>query len=354
VKIVSVVGARPQFIKAAPISRFLREKHNEVLVHTGQHYDENMSDVFFADLDIPPPKYNLGIGSASHGVQTGAMLRAIEEVLIRESPNWVLVYGDTNSTLAGSLAAAKLNIDIAHIEAGLRSYNRSMPEEINRILTDHLSTLLLCPSQVAVTNLAREGIIRNVYMVGDVMADALAFSRFRSQGKSKILDQLKLKEKDYLLATVHRAENTDDVKRINNILSAFSRLDEYIVFPVHPRTRRVIESSSIIEDISNIHMIEPVGYLDMIRLEDGARMILTDSGGIQKEAYWLRVPCVTLRDETEWVETVEAKWNVLVGANPERIMEAVRSFVPPASHPQLYGGGCSAQRCVELFDRYIT
>ncbi len=357
-KIVSIVGARPQFIKAAPVSRVLRRQHTEVLVHTGQHYDDAMSAVFFEELDIPMPDYNLGVGSGPHGAQTGEMLARIEEVLLAEKPDWALVYGDTNSTLAGALAAAKLHIPVAHVEAGLRSFNRAMPEEINRVVADHLSDLLLCPSQTAVNNLTAEGIARGVHLVGDVMADALALATERSRSHSGVLARLGLAERSYLLATVHRAENTDDPACLRNILAAFTELDETIVFPLHPRTRKVLENEGILSNlqsaICNLQLIDPLGYLDMVRLEQSARMILTDSGGMQKEAYWSGVPCVTLRDETEWVETVEAGWNVLVGADMARIVQAVRSFTPPAARPALYGDGRAAERIATVLQLSIA
>ncbi len=343
-KIVTVVGARPQFIKAAPVSRVLRQTHSEILIHTGQHYDENMSAVFFAELGLPRPDVNLGVGSGSHGAQTAAMLAGIEAVLLAEKPDRVLVYGDTNSTLAGALAAAKLHIPVAHVEAGLRSFNQKMPEEINRVLTDHISDLLFCPSQTAVDNLAAGGITRGVHLVGDVMADALLWAAEHARAESTILEQVGVQEKGYLLATVHRAENTNDPVRLRAILDAFAALDELIVFPIHPRTRKCIENLTPKSKIQNLKSIDPVGYLDMVRLEQAARMILTDSGGIQKEAYWLGVPCVTLRDETEWVETVEAGWNVLTGAETARIVAAVRDFAPPEKWPALYGDGRAAER----------
>jgi len=296
-KIVSIIGARPQFIKAAAISRELRQEHTEFLVHTGQHYDDNMSAIFFDELDIPEPDINLGVGSGLHGQQTARMLVEIEKILLDEKPNWVLVYGDTNSTLAGALAASKLHIPVAHVEAGLRSFNKDMPEEINRILTDHVSDLLLCPSQTAIDNLAYEGITKGVHLVGDVMYDALMFAVERAEIKSTILKKLGIKEKTYLLATVHRAENTDDEKRLKNILDAFDALDEPIIFPVHPRTKKAMQKIGYLP-AKHIQLIEPVGYMDMVILAKSARMVLTDSGGLQKESYWLGVPCITLRDET--------------------------------------------------------
>ncbi len=349
-KVVSIVGARPQFIKAAAVSRVLRSAHTEVLLHTGQHYDDDMSAIFFRELEIPEPEYNLGVGSGSHGWQTGQMLTEIEKVLLDERPDWVLVYGDTNSTLAGALAASKLHIPVAHVEAGLRSFNRRMPEEINRVLTDHAADLLLCPSQTAVDHLANEGIRAGVYLVGDVMSDALAFAAARAPQRSTILERLGLEEGGYLVATVHRAENTDDPGRLRAILGAFNALDEPLVFPVHPRTRHAMQHLEAVP-APHVQFIEPLGYLDMVRLMQAARVILTDSGGIQKEAYWLGVPCVTLRDETEWVETVEAGWNVIVGADGRRILRAVQSLAPPAERPDLYGDGQAAGRCVGLLQQ---
>lgn len=351
-KVVSIVGARPQFIKAAPLSRALRRKHVEVLVHTGQHYDDNMSAVFFQELDIPKPDYNLGVGSGPHGAQTGEMLAHIEKVLLSERPDWTLVYGDTNSTLAGALAAAKLHIKVAHVEAGLRSFNRSMPEEINRVIVDHISDLLLCPSQTAVDNLVAEGITRGVHWVGDVMAEALAFAAERAQSRSDVLTRLNLTERRYLLATVHRAENTDDTARLRNILAAFDALGEPVIFPVHPRTRKIIEAMAY-APAPQVCLIEPVSYLDMVMLEQSARMILTDSGGIQKEAYWLGVPCVTLREETEWVETVQAGWNMLAGTDAERIVETVRSLAPPVKHLTLYEDRHAAEQITLLLEHKI-
>lgn len=343
-KIVTVVGARPQFIKAGPVSRELRKRHTEILVHTGQHYDENMSDVFFRELDIPDPAYHLNVGSGTHGVQTAAMLTGIEGILLDEKPDWVLIYGDTNSTLAGALAAAKLHIPVAHVEAGLRSFNRSMPEEINRVMADHISGLLFCPSQAAVDNLRAEGVTEGVHLVGDVMHEALLFAVERSKGRSDVLQRLGLSEKRFLMATVHRAENTDEPVRLSSILSALSQLNEPVIFPVHPRTRKAIGNSGFKSQVPALRLLDPLGYLDMVRLMSSARMILTDSGGIQKEAYWLGVPCVTLRDETEWVETVAAGWNVLTGADTARIVKAVSRHVVPAARPPLYGDGHAADR----------
>jgi UDP-N-acetylglucosamine 2-epimerase len=346
-KVVSIVGARPQFIKAAAVSRELRKRHQEILVHTGQHYDYQMSGIFFDGLNVPAPEVNLEVGSGSHAVQTGAMLKGIEDVLVAERPDWLLTYGDTNSTLAGVLAASKLGLPSVHVEAGLRSFNRSMPEEVNRVVADHLSDLLLCPSDVAVRNLAAEGITQNVHLVGDVMLDVLNWARARiAEQPPAIVEGMGLARRRYLLATTHRSENTDDPARLSNILNALNSLEEPVVFPVHPRTRRAIQGTAC-RLRPQVRMIDPVGYLEMIALAESARMILTDSGGLQKEAYWLRVPCLTLRDETEWVETVEAGWNRLVGADPKKVIEAVCSFAPNGMHPVLYGDGSAAVGCVD-------
>jgi len=348
VKIVSIVGARPQFIKAAAVSRLLRQDHQEVLVHTGQHYDYEMSGIFFDGLELPVADKNLGVGSGSHGAQTAGMLQGIEEVLAAARPDCLLIYGDTNSTLAGALAASKLSVPVAHIEAGLRSYNRRMPEEVNRVVADHLSNLLLCPSEVAVRNLAAEGVTRNVHVIGDVMLDVLNWARQRlAANPSSIHQRLGVRERQYLVATVHRSENTDDPSRLAGILDSFNTADETIVWSVHPRTRRVVADAGM-QIEPHVRMIEPVGYLDMVALTGGARMVLTDSGGLQKEAYWLGVPCLTMRDETEWVETVEAGWNTLVGAESQKITPAVRSFTPASERPQLYGDGHAAAKCIEL------
>ena len=351
-KIATILGARPQFIKAAPVTKALRAKgHRELIIHTGQHYDDEMSEVFFRDLKLPSPDYNLAVGSGPHGKQTGQMLIRIEEVLLAEKPDWMLVYGDTNSTLAGALAACKLQIPLAHVEAGLRSFNRGMPEEHNRVLTDHCADLLFCPTQTAVNNLAWEGVTKSVHLVGDTMYDAvLEFGKIANQ-RSKILHDLKLAPKSYLLATVHRPYNTDNPKKLRSIINAFIQIREPIVFPVHPRTQRKIEEfelNCVKSNDCNLKLIAPVGYLDMLSLEQNARMILTDSGGMQKEAYFFRVPCITLRPETEWVETVEKGWNVLVGCDPGRIVGATRTTWPREEGGAFYGDGSAAQRIVGL------
>lgn len=351
-KILTVVGARPQFVKAAAVSRILREKHTEILVHTGQHYDERMSDVFFRELGIPEPDYNLEVGSAGHSVQTGEMLIRMEPIFEKEKPDWVLVYGDTNSTLAGALVASKLNIPIAHVEAGLRSFNREMPEEINRVLTDHISQLLFCPAQKAVDNLKLEGVTSGVHIVGDVMYDAVLRHSEAAEKKSTILKSLELTSKQYLLATVHRASNVDDTNTLLNILDTFAMLGETVVFPIHPRTRKAIQAAGFSLG-GNIKLIDPVGYLDMLWLEKNSRLILTDSGGVQKEAYWFGTPCVTLREETEWVETVDAGWNVVVGTERERILTAVQNGPLPIVHPNLFGAGDASQKIVQLLESGI-
>jgi UDP-N-acetylglucosamine 2-epimerase len=348
VKILTIVGARPQFVKAAAVSRVLRQRHHEILLHTGQHYDYEMSGIFFDGLELPPPDVNLEVGSGTHGQQTGSMLKGIEDALVSNRPDALLIYGDTNSTVAGALAAAKLCIPVVHVEAGLRSFNRRMPEEVNRVVADHLSDLLLCPSQTAVDNLASEGVTRNVHLVGDVMLDVLNWARTRvSTRVPAILRHLGLEPGEYQIATVHRGENTDNPDRLAGILSAFNALDHPVVFPVHPRVRKMIGATGQIK--AHVRLIKPLGYLEMVALSGAAKAILTDSGGLQKEAYWLGVPCVTLRDETEWVETVQAGWNRLVGADEASIVDAVRRFTPPTARPSLYGDGQAASHCVDLF-----
>jgi UDP-GlcNAc3NAcA epimerase len=354
-KIVSVIGARPQFIKAAPVSRALRERAGvtEVLVHTGQHYDDNMSAVFFRELDIAHPQHNLGIGSGPQGAQTGRMLGAIEEVLLSERPDWVIVYGDTNSTLAGALAAAKLHIPIAHVEAGLRSFNRAMPEEINRLVADHVADLLLAPTRAAVDNLAREGIAStSIALVGDVMYDAVLQYGRRAEAQSTALERCAVTRGQYVLATVHRAENTDDPARLGAIVSALRRLSDEIpvILPLHPRTRRAAEAAGLDLGGQRLRIVEAVGYLDMVMLERHARMIATDSGGVQKEAYFSRVPCITLRTETEWVELVESGWNTLVPpVDPESVLRGLRSGlgVKPGPWRPFYGDGNAASAIAE-------
>ena len=360
-KIVTILGARPQFIKSAPVSRAIQDHNlknpdnqvNEIIVHTGQHYDDNMSAIFFEELNIPKPNVNLGVGSGSHGWQTAQMLIRIEEILIEQKPKWVMIYGDTNSTLAGALAAIKLHIPVAHVESGLRSFNREMPEEHNRVIVDHCSDMLFCPTQTAVENLSKEGITHGVHLVGDTMYDSVLQFVSSARQKSTIMNDLGLKPKGYLLATIHRPYNTDVPENLLNIISAFIEIGKPVVFPVHPRTKQKIAAlNNALQakgGANNVLAIEPVGYLDMLVLEENAYSILTDSGGMQKEAYFMCVPCVTLRPETEWVETVEAGWNVVVGANREKIVNAVNSFKSNDKRPDLYGDGQAGEKILEFF-----
>ena len=356
-KILSVVGARPQFIKAAPVSKAIRKHFCEILVHTGQHYDDNMSHIFFDELNIPRPDYDLEVGSGHHGYQTGRIMERLEKILVEEKPDMVLVYGDTNSTLAGALSATKLDIPVGHIEAGLRSYNRAMPEEVNRILSDHCSNILFCPTRTAVLNLEKEGIQKQVFQTGDVMYDAsLMFSKM-AEKDSSILSKLQCSTKSYLLCTIHRAENTDVKNRLKHIVKALIRSEKKIIFPVHPRTLKNLKSCNLLEIIGNakhVHLINPVGYPDMIQLEKNAIKILTDSGGIQKEAYFYAVPCVTLRDETEWIETVEDGWNILAGADDQAIIKAVNDFMPQHKQTKAFGDGTAGTKITKLIYKYVV
>ncbi len=351
-KILTVVGARPQFIKAAAISRVMQgladQGISEVMIHTGQHYDEKMSRVFFDELEIPEPKYNLGIAAGTHGEMTGRMLASIEKVLLDEKPDWLLVYGDTNSTIAGALAAAKVHVPIAHVEAGLRSFNMRMPEEINRIVTDRISKLLFCPTDTAVENLKTEGMTGNVLNVGDVMYDQALFFGEKAQ-HSKVLDVLKLSPGNFILVTCHRAENTDDRSRLTEIVRALEELAQQVkvVFPLHPRTRKLLDQYGLAEQMKNVLVTDPLPFLDMVALERSAKVILTDSGGVQKEAFFYNVPCVTMRDETEWVETVELGWNTITGASRERIVNAVWDNTPTRRHSAApYGDGSASKKIV--------
>lgn len=343
-RIASIVGARPQFVKVAVVSRALRRLHEELIIDTGQHYDYNMSAQFFDDLNIPAADYHLEVGSGSHGAQTGRMLEAIEKVLLKERFDTVIVYGDTNSTLAGALAAAKLHIPVAHVEAGLRNFDQAMPEEINRVLSDHLSCRLYCPTETACRNLNKEGVTRGVELVGDVMYDLLIQVQPElAQRTERLLHSFHLAPQSYALVTVHRAVNADNPEAMRGIADGLNRLEMPVIFPVHPRTRARLDRYDITWE-KHIQLIEPIGYLDMMALGSTAYRILTDSGGLQKEAFLLRVPCVTLREETEWVETVEAGWNVLVGTHWEEIVKAVDRPAPELPMCNPFGQGDAAQR----------
>jgi UDP-N-acetylglucosamine 2-epimerase (non-hydrolysing) len=348
-KIASVVGARPQFIKCAPLSREIRKHHQEILIHTGQHYDYGMSEIFFEELDIPKPNYNLGIGSAMQGEQTGKMIIAIEKVLMEEAPDMVLVYGDTNSTLAAALAASKLHIKLAHVESGLRSFDRMMPEEINRVITDHVSNQLFCPTFTAIRNLENEGIVNGAFLVGDVMIDALKFNIGLARAKSRVLERFEIRPNDYIVATIHRPSNSDDMDHMQNIVQALGESGKRVILPLHPRTKNALQVHGIWREMpENVMVVDPVGYLDMIRLLSSAEKIVTDSGGIQKEAYAMRVPCITVRDSTEWTETVEDGWNILVKAKKEDLLRAIDDFQPPEEQSEPFGDGNASRKIVQI------
>ena len=377
-KLLSIIGARPQFVKAAMIVDAVKRRNRgvasachrirHILVHTGQHYDHSMSGVFFDELRLPHPDHQLGVGSGSQGAQTGAMLERIEKVLLAEKPDSVMVYGDTNSTVAGALAATKLHIRLAHLESGLRSFNRRMPEEINRVASDHMSDILFCPTQTAVENLRREGITRNVFETGDVMLDAVIFYRGKAQERKKLLQRLRVEAKEYALATIHRAENTDSPERLSELLETLASLDHPVVFPMHPRvrdrlrkTREFRHVSRVLQEAKNLRIIEPVSYLDMLALETNARLILTDSGGVQKEAFFAAVPCLTLREETEWTETLVDGWNQLVGTAQDKIRAGFeeiwsRSAKRNGHHPNWnsFGEGRAADRTVAVLGEAVS
>ncbi|GLV55958.1 UDP-N-acetyl glucosamine 2-epimerase [Dictyobacter sp. S3.2.2.5] len=346
-RFASIVGARPQFIKMAPVSVLLRQHHEEIIIHTGQHYDYMLSTNFFKELSIPEPDYSLECGSGTHGVQTGKMLAAIEQVLIKEQVDWVIVYGDTNSTLAAALAAAKLHIPIAHIEAGLRSFDRAMPEEINRIVTDHISDRLFCPTESAHQQLLKEGITQGVSVVGDVMYDTLLSIQPRLVDHARsLLASLGLTPGNYMLTTIHRAANTDNAAAMQSIAAALNKVEMPVLFPAHPRTKACLQHYQI-QLSSHVRLLEPVGYLDMLALQYAAYRILTDSGGIQKEAFLLGVPCITLREETEWIETVQSGWNILAGSHWQAILDAVAQPAPQPPQHNPFGQGDAAQRIVQ-------
>jgi len=396
-KIVSIVGARPQFIKLAPLARAV-QKHNKsnskykikhLIIHTGQHYDYEMNKIFFDELSIQEPDYNLGVGSGSHGWQTGKIMERAEDVLKKVKPNWVLVYGDTNSTLGGAVAATKLHIPVVHIEAGLRSYNKKMPEEINRVLTDHCSNILFCPTENAVTHLKKEGftnILNNgklinsssykltpanfrfpiVINAGDIMYDTLLICLEIEERKSTILEKLKLKPKEYYLATIHRPENTDNKDTLRNIIEALIEISKYrrVIFPIHPRTKKKLETFHIIPlDFNQLHLLDPISYFDMLIIEKNAKQILTDSGGMQKEAYILKVPCITLRNETEWIETVESGWNILIETADKNILKTIEHILKKnqdasffsnkdSKKPDYYGNGDTACQIIRLLTHF--
>ncbi len=353
-KVASVLGARPQFVKAAPLSReIIAAGHEELLIHTGQHYDYLMSQVFFDELGIRAPDVNLEVGSGPHARQTGEIMIRLEEALSAHRPDRVIIFGDTNSTLAGAITTAKLRIPLAHVEAGLRSFNMDMPEEQNRVLADHCSDLLFCPTQTAVDNLKKEGLTRGVHLVGDPMCDALRIFSELAMDRSRALSDLGLTPREYLVATVHRPYNTDIPENLTAILQAFMDIGDTLVFPVHPRARKQIDllgdETCMRLKASAVKLVEPLGYLDMLVLQQNARMILTDSGGVQKEAYILGVPCVTLRPETEWIETVETGWSVLAGADRATIVRLAKEPVPSdRPRPPIFGDGYASRRIVEL------
>lgn len=353
-KILTVVGARPQFIKCAPVSRAIRTKYKEVLVHTGQHYDDVMSKQFFQELNIPEPDFDLKIGSGPHGEQTGRMMIELEKVVLREQPDGVIVYGDTNSTLAGALVASKLHIRLAHIEAGLRSFNKLMPEEQNRICTDHLSDILFCPTATALKNLADEGLKKNAYNTGDVMLDATI--QYANKAASELGSSARAQYGDgtYYYFTLHRQENTDDVERFITIISIIGKARHRVVFPIHPRTRKVIDTQRIVLP-ENVIPIGPVGYLESLRLQKNAAIVITDSGGIQKEAYFQRVPCITMRDETEWIETVSDGFNVIAGMDAEKFRAAEERYLtqPLPSGNAHFGNGTASEQILSILSSQI-
>jgi UDP-N-acetylglucosamine 2-epimerase len=353
-RIVTIIGNRPQFVKAAAVSRRLREHHDELLVHTGQHYDDELSRIFFDELGVPAPDRELGAGSGTNSAQTARILAALEPVLEEAKPDLTLVYGDTNSTLAGALASAQAGVPVAHVESGMRSFDRAMPEELNRVLTDHASHLLLCSTETAVANLEREGVAGEVRLVGDVMADVSLAFRDIAEQRSRAVEERGLEPGGYLVVTAHRAGNVDDPGRLSRLVELLESLPLPAVFPLHPRTRSRLEESGLLERLERADGLElaaPLGYLDFLKLVRHARAVLTDSGGVQKEAYLLGVQCVTLRDTTEWVETVQAGWNELVDLDPSAALSALERR-PPAERPELYGGGHAAERVVDEVTAY--
>ncbi len=355
-KIVHIVGARPQFIKMSSLFSVLKDSYDQVIIHTGQHYDFDMSDIFFDQLNIPEPDYNLEIGSGKHGEQTAKIIIRLEEKLIKEKPSIVIVYGDTNSTLGAAIACSKLNIPIAHVEAGVRSFNRKMPEEINRIITDKVSTLHFAPTKTAVDNLAKEGIKGLVFNTGDIMYDILKKNLTKIEHRKSLLKEYNLKEGEYVLVTIHREANTDR-ENLEKIVSALSLIEEPVIFPLHPRTKKRLVQYNLLHKLigkRNIQIINPVGYIEMLILEKFSKLIVTDSGGIQKEAYIIGIPCITLREETEWIETVNDGWNIIVGNDAKKILEGVKEFHPRGRRKNVFGDGNSALNMKKIITSYLN
>ncbi|HHD82974.1 UDP-N-acetylglucosamine 2-epimerase (non-hydrolyzing) [candidate division WOR-3 bacterium] len=355
-KVIHVVGARPQFIKMAPLYNALRENLKQVIIHTGQHYDFDMSDIFFDQLNIPEPDYNLEVGSGKHGEQTAKIITRLEEKLLKEQPSLVILYGDTNSTLGAAIACSKLHFPMVHVEAGVRSFNRKMPEEINRIVTDKVADIHFAPTKTAVNNLEKEGINRFVYNTGDIMYDILKMNLTKIEHKKSLIRQYNLSEGEYILVTVHREVNTDR-ERLENVISALSQIEEPVVFPLHPRTKKRLVQYNLLHKLigkRNMQIISPVGYIEMLILEKFARLIITDSGGIQKEAYIIGIPCITLREETEWVETVDDGWNILVGNDETKILEGIKEFHPRGRRKNIFGDGNSAINMKKIILAYLN
>lgn len=353
-KIVSIIGARPQFVKAAVVSKEIRKYHNEIIIHTGQHYDNGLSYVFFYQLKIPEPDYNLGIGSGTHAYQTGEMLIGIEKILMQENPDFVLIYGDTNSTISGSLAAVKLHIPIGHVESGLRNFDMSIPEEVNRVVSNHLATFNFAPTITAVNNLKKEGITKNVFLTGDVMYDSLISQMKIAEKKSCILKKLQIINEEYIIATIHRPRNTDNIKNLVNIFSAFKNCGKKVIVPLHPRTQKELKKNSLnFQGESNLKITNPLNYFDFLILLKNANKVVTDSGGVQKEAYILKKPCITIYPSTSWIETVEDGWNVLVQPEKNVIINTINNFEPSKKHHNHYGNGDAGKKISQIINDYF-